>query len=266
MKLYNQNKATLTLLGAIFGLLLIIIIPTIIITNRNDTKKNFPDYSNVTISESDVADTSSKSYSDIKYKLEHDHNFAKESLISNYNYKTYSSSNLSSLIWNFIFSFELNNSKYISSKGDTKFCLRQSNLVTGFEELYGINITKDLPMFEGYYQYVNINSNRYCFNYKNVSKDYNNDIKLGIDGISVKGDIITTNLYLYEYYTMLTAQEKVMISNLESCINSSDFDGAKSIVINNLNGKVTHKQLQFKINNKGKMFKYQILNSKNIDY
>ena len=69
MKLYNQNKATLTLLGAIFGLLLIIIIPTIIITNRNDTKKNFPDYSNVTISESDVADTSSKSYSDIKYKL-----------------------------------------------------------------------------------------------------------------------------------------------------------------------------------------------------
>ena len=65
---------------------------------------------------------------------------------------------------------------------------------------------------------------------------------------------------------MLTSQERLMVSNLESYINTSNFDEAKKIVINNLNGKVTHKQLQFKINNNGKMFKYQILNSKNLDY
>ena len=266
MKNSNQFKATLMVFGIVFGLLLIIVIPSYIISHRNDTKKNFPDYSNVSISEDDVKDTSSKSYSDIKYKLEHDHNFAKESLISNYNYKTFAPSNLSSLIWNFIFAFELNNTKYISSKGSSKFCLRQSNVVTGFEELYCINITKELGYFDGYYQYVNVSNGRYCFNYKNVSKDYNNDIKLGIDGISVKDDIVTTNVYVYEYYTMLTSQERLMVSNLESYINTSNFDEAKKIVINNLNGKVTHKQLQFKINNNGKMFKYQILNSKNLDY
>ena len=262
----SENKVTIIILASIVGIFFLIAIPSIIISNRNDREKNFPDYTNVQITEKDVEDVSSKSYSDIKYQLEHDHNFAKESLISNFNYKNYSSSNFQKLIWNFIFSFELNNTKYISSKGNSKFCLRQSNVVKGFDELYGINITKDIPLFEGYYQYVNYNNNRYCFNYKNVSNEYNNDIKLGIDAISVKDNIVTTNVYVYEYYTTLTSEEKVLINNLENYINNSNFSASSDIVLNNLNGKVTHKQLQFKINSDGKMFKYQILVSKNIDY
>ena len=53
---------------------------------------------------------------------------------------------------------------------------------------------------------------------------------------------------------------------LDLAIRASNAPNAISIVENNLSGKSTHKQIQFKINNSGKFFKYQILNSKNLEY
>jgi hypothetical protein len=144
--------------------------------------------------------------------------------------------------------------------------MRSRYVIDSFEELYGVNITKDIDYLDGYYEYVKSRNNRYCFNFGNVAKDYNNEIKVLVDGISVKDDVVTTNIYLFEYYTSETALELQYVENLKLAIKSSNSIEATNIVKNKLNGKVTHKQLEFKINNGGKFFKYQILNSKNLSY
>jgi hypothetical protein len=144
--------------------------------------------------------------------------------------------------------------------------MRSRYVINSFEELYGVKIAEDINYLDGYYQYVKSKSNNYCFNFGNVAKDYNNDIKILVDGISVKDGIVTANIYLFEYYITDTPKELEYVEELKLAIRSSNYLGSTNIVKDKLNGKVSHKQLQFKINNGGKFFKYQILNSKKLDY
>ena len=263
----TKIKAGLIVLAAsvlIFLLMLLVVS----LSNRKNDKENFPDYDDLKIKQRDVEDKNSESYAEIKERLESDNYFARASLISNYNYKTYTSADLQKMVWHYIFAFELKNKKYLSSIDYNQglFCMRSRYIVDSFEELYGVKIAKDLDYLDGYYEYVKSKGNLYCFNFGNVARDYNNEIKIMVDGLSVKDGIITANLYLFEYYTNDTIKELDGVEELKYNIKSSDYNKATDIVKNKLNGKVTHKQIQFKIKNNGKFFKYQILNSKNLDY
>jgi len=263
----SKIKAFMIIIGiAVFLFLLFVLI--INIGDAREDKTNFPEYNNLKIKEKDVIDTSSESYKKIKERLENDYLFGKEALISNYNYKNYTSADLKQMVWNYIFAFELNNKKYLSSiENDTGlFCMRSRYVVEGFQELYGVKIITDIDYLDGYYEYVVSRNNRYCFNFGNVARDYNNEIKVLVDAISAKDGIVTTNLYVFEYYTTDTVGERFVVGKLTNAIKSSKVDEAINIVKNELNGTVTHKQLQFVINNGGKFFKYQILNSKKLDY
>ena len=172
------------------------------------------------------------------------------------------------MLWNYIFAFELNNKKYLSSidYDSGEFCMRSRYVVNSFEELYGVNISEDIVYLDGYYEYAKSKNNRFCFNFGNVARDYNNEIKILVDGISAKDNIVTANVYVFEYYTTDTPKELSSVEELRLAIRSSNALGAVNIVKGSLNGKATHKQLQFIINNGGKFFKYQILNSKKLDY
>ena len=263
----KDNKATFIIIGAIVILLLVIIIPAIIFSNKKDNKTNFPDYEEIEISENDVADVSSETYQKIKFQLENDPYFVKEAMISDFDSSEFTGQNIRSMIWNFIFSYSLNNRKYLTSFDSRKevFCMRGKNVSKAFKELYNVNIDDQLDYFEGYVEYLSVNGSKYCFKYGEVAKEYSNDIVVGVQSIDVSDSVVSTDLYLYEYYTTYTSQELSYISNLKNNIRSSNFDAANSIVVNNLNGKVTHKLLQFYILNNGDFFKYQILLSKNID-
>lgn len=266
-----MDKTKIKAISIIFGIVVLFFLIILIVANsqnKKEDKTNFPDYDNLNIKESDVKDKTSESYSAIKERLESDYYFGKAALISNYNYKNYTSADLQQMVWNYIFAYELNNKKYLSSIDYTEgiFCMRSRYVIDSFEELYGVKITKDIDYLDGYYEYVKSKGNKYCFNFGNVARDYNNEIKILVDGISVKDGIVTANIYLFEYYTTETEKELQSIEELRMAIKSSNSLGATNIVKNSLNGKVTHKQLQFKINNSGKFFKYQILNSKNLSY
>ena len=56
------------------------------------------------------------------------------------------------------------------------------------------------------------------------------------------------------------------INNLKDAIKNKNYNLASTITKDYLGGSVTHKQLQFMINSKGKQFKYQVLTSKILDY
>lgn len=264
---FSKMKAGFVVAG-IVGVILIFIIVLANMSGGKEDKTNFPDYNNLVITEKDVKDKSSETYNSIKIRLENDYYFGKAALISNYNYKTYTSSDLQKMIWNYIFAYELNNKKYLSSIDyqEGLFCMRSRYVIDSFEELYGVKITKDIDYLDGYYEYVKSRSNKYCFNFGNVSRDYSNDIKILVDAISVKDDIVTTNIYVFEYYTTETPKELQSVQELDIAIRNTNAPTAISIVKDQLNGKSTHKQIQFKINNQGKFFKYQILNSKNLEY
>lgn len=264
---FENKKVTFILLGSIFGLLLIITIPIIIISNNKSDKDAFPEYEKIEITETSIRDVSSESYKKIKEQLESDPYFAREAMISNYSSNNYTSADLGKMIWNFIFSYSLKNRRYMSlyDADDGIFCMRSQYIIDAFKELYDANITKDIDNFRGYNEYIITRGNKYCFSFKNVAKDYNNNLLVGVDAINVIGSVVTVNLYLYEYYTMYTPTELSYINSLKSNISNSNFNNANNIVKNNLNGKVTHKQLQFNILNNGKHFKYQILVSKMLD-
>ena len=263
----TRIKAGLIVFGIVVLIFLLMVL-VVSLSNGKEDKDNFPDYDNLKIKQSDVEDKNSESYSQIKRRLESDKYFARAALISNYNYKSYTSADLQKMVWHYIFAFELKNKKYLSSIDYNQglFCMRSRYIVDSFEELYGVKIAKDIDYLDGYYEYVKSKSNLYCFNFGNVARDYNNEIKIMVDGLSVKGGIVTSNLYLFEYYTNDTTKELDYVSELENSIKYSNYNNAQDIVKNKLNGKVSHKQIQFKIKNNGKFFKYQILYSKNLDY
>ncbi len=259
MNNYEQNKATLIVLAAISFILIIIIVPIILNNNKKEDKENFPTYKNIEVN------NKNNNNNEVKKQLEKDYNFRKEVLIDDFDYENYTSLDVQNVLWNYIFSYELSNTKYLSSISENKFCLRNQYVIDSFKELYNIDISKDLDLLPGYYKYVTNDKRRYCFNYKNVSLEYNNDIRIGIDNISIDDDIITARLYLYEYYIMNTSSELSNVNTLENYIDNGNYSAASNVVKDYLAGKITHKELKFKINNNAKFYKYQILSSKKLD-
>lgn len=266
----KETKVTILILGIALVIILLIAIPLYFMSKKGtNNKKYFPQYQDIQVDESEVNNYNSESYIMLKNQLQDDYYFKKEALIDNYNYKSYTSADLQNMIWNFIFSYEINNSQFISrmDKEEGYFCMRTRRVIEAFEELFAVNITKDVEYLEGYFQYISKNSNGYCFDYANVGYEYtNNEIYVGIDGIQAKDGIITANVYVYEFFIMDSDNELQNVSMLQNAIAGNNFTLANDIVSNYLNGKVTHKQLDFKINNGGNFFKYQILSSKLIDY
>lgn len=268
-EIIQKYKPTVIILGAVLGLLAIIIIPTVIISINKERAEYFPTYEKIEVKEDYFEDKTNEKYEKIKSQLQNDSLFAKEALISNYNYNTYTSADLQSMLWNFIFSFELNNTRNLSSLDykSGKFCMRSHYVVDAFEELYNVKITMDIEMLPGFYEYVSVNGDKYCFNFGNVGRDYDNQIKVAVEDLSVEDETnIKANIYVYEYYTSGTDNENAYVGNLIQNISNSNYSLASQVVLNNLRGKVTHKQLLFRIHNNGKFFKYQILQSKNLSY
>ena len=274
-ELFNKYKPTFIILGGIVVLLAIIIIPTIIISMKKERSEYFPEYNEVKVNKTIIENKTSPDYSKLKKQLENDKYFAREALISNYNYNTYTSADLQNMVWNFIFSYELSNTRNLSSLdyNSGRFCMRSHYVIDGFKELYNVKITADIDLLNGFFEYVEqTGKNRYCFNFGNVGRDYNNEIKVAVEDLEYEEDeesdekYIIANIYVYEYYTSGTDNEKTYIRNLTSYISNSNYSNATSIVENYLFGKVTHKQLHFKVNNNGLYFKYQILKSKNLSY
>ena len=264
----NNTKATLAILGVALVFLAIVIIPIAISNKKKADEERFPYYEKIEITEDKVKDISSEDYRKIKEKLEADTYFAREAMISNYSSNSYTSGDLPKMLWNFIFAYSLDNRKYMTyfSQKSGTFCMRSANVVAAFKELYNVNILSDIDYLEGYDDYVTLTSGKYCFNFGNVAKEFNDDLAVGIEGISVRKNVVTANIYLFEYYITYTDEEKQNVVALKSNIANSRFSDAISIVENNLNGRVTHKQLQFNILEEGKHFKYQILLSKMLDY
>src|SRR5574344_775092 len=91
----KEKKATILIVGVVFGLVLIIIlISTLLGINSKSytSTKNFTEYSDVDVTEKKLSNPTD--YSDIKEQLESDYLFTKFATIGKYNYQSINTSDL----------------------------------------------------------------------------------------------------------------------------------------------------------------------------
>lgn len=263
----SEIKAKIFLLVIVIIILLCITIPPFLLRN-NSNKDNFPLYDDIKLSNINFDDKNSESYLNFKSRLENDYLFKKESLINDYDSDNYDGSNIKDMVWNYVFSFELNNKTYLASKDEKsgKFCLNRRNLLKSFEELYNVNISNEIDMLAGFHEYISRDGNRFCFNYRNISNENTNQILLGIRDFSEKSGIITAKVYVYEFYSNESEAQNILVDNIKKYVSQYDFDSSNKVVEDELNGTINYKEIKFKVNNKAKFFKFQILSSKKLDY
>ena len=260
---YDSRRVTIKML-AVISVIMFSIVVIVVLTRDDSNLGDFSSNNNIRITEDDLTNTNSEKYTTTRRELERDFNLKKELIISDFKSNKFEGRDLQNILWNFIFSFDLNNQKYISNLTGDYFCLTRSGVNEAFNELYGIDIKDYLDTIQGYKNYVSMDRSKFCFNYKNISNEYNNEIKLGISTIKLNGTVLIANVYVFEYYTLHTEAENNSIKVLENYINSKNYTEAANVVRNNLFGKVTLKQVEFKVNKRAKYFKYQILSTKNI--
>lgn len=266
MKGFKEAKASLKIVIFFILLISIIIIPVLVNNFKIQNKENFPKYNDIDIDKNKLNNTDD--YNSIRRQLESDQYFAKASTMMEFTSDNYSSASLRELLWYFIFNYEVSNDKYFFYTDSKRgvYCLNEKNLVKGFNELYDIDISNDLYLLPGYYQYLFLKNKGYCLYFDHVAEEYDNDIRVAVERIAMYGTTITTDVYVYEYYNSYSEKDKTCVKNLEISINNKDYNTASQIVKLNLKGTVTHKQLQFKMNSRGKFFKYKILSSKKLEY
>lgn len=260
----NDKQATFRII-LFFALLgIAIIVPFVVFQDLNYKDENFPDFENINISKNDLEDDFE--YDKIRTQLENDYYFSKLATMIEYDSENFTSEHLDKLVWHLIFNYELKNTKNFnySDEKNQVYCLSQNKFKEAFKELYNVDVSNYTYLLKGYYQYVYERSNGYCLDFGNVAKDYDNDIKISIERMAYVGSVLTADVYVYEYYTPDNNNQNV--KDLESAISSKNYTGAKSIVKNKLFGKTTHKTIRFKINKRGKHFKYTIISVDNLAY
>lgn len=263
----EEQKATKIILGVSIALIVIIIIPLAFLNKKADkTDSKFPGYEYIDITQKKLADK--EKYNEIKESLEKSTLFRRTSLIDNYSYEGYNKFNIEGMIKGYILAYEPANKKYFaySEVDNDKYCINKKNVIAGFKELYNTDITKRINEFLVYDKYMNEAQYMYCFSFRTVSNEYNNDIRLNISSLSMSDDdVITAKMYIYTYYTMGTDAENAVVKRLEESIKNNNISLSNSIVFNELNGRVIQKELNFKTLKSGKFFKYQVLSIKTLN-
>lgn len=260
----EDAKATfkIVLFFALLGIA--IIVPFVVFQDLNYDDEDFPEFQNINISKSDLEDEFE--YDKIRTQLESDIYFRKLTTMVEYDSERFTSEHLDKLVWHFIFNYEINNidNFYQTDFENQVFCLKKENFIDAFEELYNADVKNYTYLLKGYYQYVYERSKGYCLDFGNVAKDYDNDVRIAVERMAYVGSTLTADVYVYEYYTPSNKDENVY--DLENAIAAKNYTGANHIVKTKLYGKTTHKTIRFKINKRGKYFKYTIVSVDNLDY
>lgn len=259
MKIKSETKVTFIILLFILLITLAIIIP-LVIKNRNDEiEKSFPQYKDIDLNEKNISDTTN--YSNLLKELENDYYFRKVMSMPNYNSSNVPLSEAKKLLFNYIYNYELSNKKYFT-RGDNEkgiYCMKKDNFLDGFSELYNIDATRYLDVFSGYEDLLTMEYQQYCLNFDTVAKGTDNEILVGIDYLNALKKEITVRAYVFEFYDNYRYTNENTYNTLKNYMNNRQYSAAQNIVVNNFNGKVSHKEIVFKKNTNPKYFNYQVI-------
>ena len=269
----NTVRKIIFIFMGICLLILIAVLPFILRDEEKEIQEYLPDYKKIEMDENIIQDNTKTQTT--KKDLENNMYFKRFVLSPDYNYTNISKGQiedgyLGNMISNFIYNFELKNTNAIYSRSDEDgfFCMNIPKVKEAFEELYYIQsgFNDFMEYVPGYIEYVTKDNGKYCFNYGKAANINDGETFSAIDSISVSDkNNITATVYVYEYYTSYTEKENKYTEILKNYISNSKYSEAKKLVEENLNGKVTHKKIVFRINKKPKYFPFKLLYSFKID-
>ena len=256
-----------------------IIVPIVIMNEKEEEAEAFPEYQKIEITEKTTKTETSNAKT--RKSLENDVYFKKFVTAPTYNYAnirkeidpttglTYSyieDGYLRNMITNFIFNYQLTNDGPLTNINYNTgyFCMTPTRVKESFEELYysTISLNDFVENIANYIDLVMVENGNICFNFDKVSKMNDNELLVGIKKISVsKAKNIEADLYLYKFYINGTTTENSYVKKAKSYIDSRNYSAASDIVTNNLQGTVEHKKVVFKLNKRKKYFEYQLLYS-----
>ena len=259
-----------------------VIVPALILNGKKQKEEYFPNSQDIKITEKILS--TQEGSTKTRKSLEEDIYFIKFATSPDYNYKNIKRQKdpttglkysyiedgyLEKMISNFIFNFQLTNTAKLSSIDYSSgyFCLTPIRTKEAFEELYftEVGMNDFIEYMPGYINYVTRNSGDLCFNFNEVSKSNDNELMIGVRQLSISDQkIITADVYIYEYYTSGTDKEISATNMIKSYIKQSNYSTASDIVINNMNGRVKHRKIVFRVNKNQKYFEYQLLYSADI--
>lgn len=263
----NKNKPLIIILGSAVFLILIIIVPLVLFGEKNQKEKdkNFPNYEEIKINDKTFEKEENKV--NIEDTLRKDTRFQRTMMIDDYDSSSVSKKDLEKMVENYVFTFEMSNTKYLALHDRNKgvSCMKEEYFVESFKELYNTDVTKYLKDMTYYYKFLYKKKN-YCFYYYASGKWSRYNINLQFNSLNYNDDILTADIGTYVYYIPMPPSPKEKTAEqFNSLFESKKYTEAKRLLIDELEGEYKRKLIKFKINNDGKFFKYQIISIKTID-
>ena len=134
----NKNKPLIIILGSAVFLILIIIVPLILFGEKNQKSKdkNFPNYEEIKINDKTFEKEENKV--NIEDTLRKDTRFQRTMMIDDYDSSSVSKKDLEKMVENYVFTFEMSNTKYLALHDRNKgvSCMKEEYFVESFKELY----------------------------------------------------------------------------------------------------------------------------------
>ncbi len=274
-----KAKSIFTILLFVLMLLGAVLIPTILLNEKEEEAEAFPEEQKIRINNKTVGNTESNAKT--RKSLENDYYFRKFATSPSYNYVNVKQEvdpttglkyayiqdgYLRNMIINFIFNYQLTNTEKLRSINYETgyFCMAPLDVKVAMEELYysQIGLNEFMKYVPEYIEFVKTEGGNYCFNFDKVSKMNDSEILLGINKLSVSDQKnVTAEVYVYKFYTMNTDKEESLKKSVKKYIDARNYQGAANIVENNLNGSVEHKKIVFKVNSRKSYFEYKLLYS-----
>ena len=261
----KERMFQFTIIGCLLIIVACITIPLILSDKQERIENSFEENSTIIkIRKRDLVSTTTKKYKDIKTQLENDYYFRKVATMPSMEVASLPTSYTQTLLEQYMYNFSTSNKSFFTYY-DTEekiYCISKQRLIDGYKELYNLGkVDAYIEYLPGYYEYVRIENNSYCFllNNKNVPKE---SALVGIEKLGYSdGNSILANMYVYTYRYTGTQTQKKYITDVQGYIEADRFSDASKVVTNKLKGTVTHKQLKFIVNENPKYFKYKVIKS-----
>ncbi len=241
-------------------------IPLLLSERAEEVQQSFQENSTIIkIRKKDLVTTTTKRYKDIKKQLENDYYFRKVATMPSMEVGTLPPSYTQTLLEQYMYNFSTTNKKHFTYTDEEMktYCLSKGDVKEGYKELFNLGNRVDdfIKYLPGYYEYVTIENNSYCFYLggEHVPKE---SALVGIEKLGYSdGDSILANMYVYTYGYTGSSTQKKYINDVKGYIEAERYSDASKVVTNKLKGTVTHKQLKFKVNSNPKFYKYQVIKS-----
>ncbi len=263
----RNNKPTVLILTCAVLITVLVLLLFIPLTKEKEksNKKYFPNYENIIINERVVNDKNK--YNKVITQLQNDETFNKLLLVNDYDSKNASKKDLENMITNYILLYSKSNTITMReiNNNDGVFCILEKNLLTSFKDLFNTDIKDYKESLVYYFEHIYKKQNEYCIYYEGVVKKYGKEIISKIDSLSYKDGVITIDAYVYSFSPENQINKESKKNEIKKALENNNYSSAFNITINDLNGTYNKKRIDFKIDNGGKYFKYQLIDIKTLE-